>query len=63
MSKTILALACLFIATSAIHLTHEQDFNGKIVNIKGSNGKYLSSSYEYISTYPVSASISETDPT
>ena len=68
MSKTILALACLFIATSAIHLTHEQeqDLNGKIVNIKGSNKKYLSSSNGFdvgIGAYPVSASVSESDPT
>ena len=67
MSKTILALACLFIATSAIHLTHEQeqDLTGKIVNIKGSNKKYLSSSNGFdvgIGAYPVSASVSESDP-
>jgi hypothetical protein len=67
MSKTILALACLFIATSAIHLSHEQDDTGDmIVNIKGSNGKYLSSSNGFdvgIGAYPVSASVSESDPT
>ena len=69
MSKTILALACLFIATSAIHLSHEQNeevSDDFIVNIKGSNGKYLSSSNgfdEDIGAYPVSASVSESDPT
>ena len=66
MSKTILALACLFIATSAIHLSHEQyDTGDMIVNIKGSNGKYLSSSNGFdvgIGAYPVSASVSESDP-
>jgi hypothetical protein len=65
MSKTILALTCLFIATSAIHLNHEQDELDKLIFvIKGSNGKYLASSNGYdenISAYPISVSVSETN--
>ena len=45
MTKTILAIACLLIATTAVHLVHEQGaYDGVTINFKGSNGKYLSSS-------------------
>jgi hypothetical protein len=44
MTKTILAIACLLIATTAVHLVHEGAYDGVTINIKGSNGKYLSSS-------------------
>ena len=68
MNKAILALAYLLIATSAIHLNHEEDDDKHvlIINIKGSNGKYLSSSDSFdqdIGEYSVSASVSESDPT
>jgi hypothetical protein len=67
MNKAILALAYFLIATSAVHLNHEQDDEqALIVNIKGSNGKYLSSSDSFdqdIGEYSVSASVSESDPT
>jgi hypothetical protein len=42
------------------------NYDGVIVNIKGSNGKYLSSSDSFdqdIGEYSVSASVSESDPT
>jgi hypothetical protein len=42
------------------------NYDGVIVNIKGSNGKYLSTSDGFdteIGAYPVSASVTESDPT
>jgi hypothetical protein len=47
MAKTILVIACLLIATTALHLVLEKDYDGAIINIKGSNGKFLSSSSGY----------------
>jgi hypothetical protein len=48
MFKTILAIACLFMATTALHLVHEGLSNGAVVNFKASNGRYLSSSNYYL---------------
>ncbi len=61
MTKTILAIACLLIATTAVHLVHEGAYAGITINIKGSNGKYLSSSDGFdtsIGAYQISASVS-----
>ena len=61
MTKTILAIACLLIATTAVHLVHEGAYDGVTINIKGSNGKYLSSSKDFdkkIGAFPISASVS-----
>ncbi len=61
MTKTILAIACLLIATTAVHLVHEGIRDGETINIKGSNQKYLSASYGFddqITAYPGPASVS-----
>jgi hypothetical protein len=60
MTKTILAIACLLIATTAVHFVHEQVAYQKVtVNIKGSNGKYLASSAGVDAAYVnITASVS-----
>ncbi len=61
MTKTILAIACLLIATTAVRLVHEQLQTGVKINIKGSNGKYLSASDGFdakIATQKISAPVS-----